>query len=419
VLVYLLIKVKTMKTKKISDKAEHHTHWSGWPFLGCIVVQLLVFFILSFIGRTTPYSIDNYRYIASSLLQVIGSMFAFIASSTLVVYQFISAFSPNSVNYFPKRIFISFLTITIAIIALNAFSIALLKTEFSIFFKYFLDFLISLNTYPILFSIIYILFVIKSIFPHNQVATLIQKAKEASTNSARSEIVYSLEEMFLAAIQNGQGGLVRECQNAFRELINIFSETKIELNKDSAYDPEHPLRILPDIIERVCYSLVDNGMGNLLHFNGHTLRELSGKCYDGKRIVGVEIASAFENICLYCLEKHRITDAKNFIANAIFCIDEEDSASTMFWGCEMLMKSLRVQLEDNPKGVLSLIKEMLVSIKYALKNESIPSRARREIIDYVAKQSWTIESCKEHSFQDISELLSEITQMQDEGSLNS
>lgn len=404
-----------MKTKKVPINEQKHMHWSGWPFLGCVVIQIVVFILLFSIGRFTPYSIDNYRYIASSMLQVVGGMFAFIASSTLVVYQFISSFSPNSVNYFPKKIFISFLSITVIIIVLDVFTIAFLKAEFPIFFRGLLDFLISLNTYPILFSIIYILFVIKSISPHNQVTSLIQKATEASTNSARAEIVYSLEEMLLAAIRNGQGGLVRECQDVLRKLIYIFSETNVKLNKDSAHHPDHPLRILPDITERVCYSLVDNGMGNLLHFNGHVLRELSGKCYDGKRIVGVEIASAIEHICLYCLEKHHITDAKNFIADAIYCIDEESSASTMFWGCKMLIESLSAQLADNPIGALSLIEEIFIGIKHVLKHEDIPSRESGEIIDYIKKQSWIIENCNEHGFNDIPKLLNDIDQMKNEG----
>lgn len=398
-------------TSPVSAKKTYFKSWLGWPFLWSIVMQIAFIASLYFIRKVTPYSIDNYRYLFSSLLQIVGSMFAFIASSTLVVYQFISSFSPNSVSYFPKKIFVSFLSITIIIISLDAFSILLLKTEISECFRNALDVLVSFNAYPIVFSISYVLFVIKSISPHNQVASLIRKAEVADTNSFRAEVTYSLEEMFLAAIRNGQGGQVRECQDALCKLIDIFSNTKRELNENSARHPEHPLRIMPDIIERISYALVDNSMGNLLHFNGHILRELSGSRYDGKRIVGVEIASAIEHIVLFCLEKHRITDAKNFIANAVFCIDEENCASTMFWGCELLIDRLRARLSDNPLETLSLIEEIFVSIHYVLEHESIDTKTCKRIISYIEKQAWVVEHCKAYGFNKIPELLNAIVQI--------
>lgn len=83
-------------------------------FIGIsIVLQVLFFILLLIINCHFTYSVDNYRYIYSSLLQIIGSMFAFIASSTLVAYQFLSSFSPMSTMYYPKTLFISFLVITL------------------------------------------------------------------------------------------------------------------------------------------------------------------------------------------------------------------------------------------------------------------------------------------------------------------
>ena len=292
----------------VSAKIIHFKYWLEWPFLWSIVMQIAFIVPLYFVRKVTPYSIDNYRYLFSSLLQVVGSMFAFIASSTLVVYQFITSFSPTSISYFPKKIFVSFLSVTIIIIFVDVFSILLLKAEISECFRIVLDFLVSFNAYPIVLSISYVLFVIKSISPHNQVESLIRKAKAAPTNSFRAEVTYSLEEMTLSAIRNGQGGQVEECQNALRKLIDIFTNTKVELNSNSSQYPNHPLRIIPDIIERISYALVDNSMGNLMHFNGHILRELSGSRYDGESIVGVEIACVIEQIVLFCLEKHRIIE---------------------------------------------------------------------------------------------------------------
>lgn len=382
---------------------------AGWIVVGCVILQLLFFVLFTSIGKYIAYSVDNYRYFFSSLLQVIGSMFAFIASSTLVAYQFIASFSPNSVNYYPKKLFLLFLSVTLIVVGIDVSAILLLKTECTPVYKCLCDFMASLNTYPVVMALIYVVFVIRTIAPRNQLSHLFKKAKKAINNAERADIVYAVEEITISAIRNGQGGYIRECQNVLSDIMNIYSEDDDPMNRDSSRNPSHPLRILPDVIERISYSLVDNNMGNLLHYNGHLLRELSGKRYDGKVIAGVEVATAVEHIGIYCLEKKHLDDFYNFIANLVLCLDCNDSYSTVFWGCELLITSAKTRIETNPAETLKMIRDVINNISYSVKHEDIPDRAKTEIVNYIKSLSWLSEIAAQHNDKEVQNLMDEIT----------
>ena len=142
--------------------------------------------------------------------------------------------------------------------------------------------------------------------------------------------------------------------------------------------------------------MIDNNMQNLVHFNGHILRELSGARCNGKRIVGVEIACAIKSIGVYCIEKRRVTDISNFIANAVYCIDKDNSASTMLWGCELLIKACQNYIADYPRETLAVIEEILTCIDYAIKNNEVRPKNCVLIIDFLLKQRWITPYCKEY-----------------------
>ena len=383
--------------------------WAGSIVIGCVLLQLSFFVVFTLIGKNIAYSIDNYRYVFSSLLQVIGSMFAFIASSTLVAYQFIASFSPNSVNYYPKKLFILFLSVTLIVVGIDVTAILLLKTECTPLYKCVYDFTASLNAYPVVMALVYVVFVIRTIAPRNQLSHLLKKAKKARDNTERADIVYAIEEIIVSAIRNGQGGYIRECQDALSDVIDIYSKGDDPLNCKSAHNPYHPLRILPDVIERISFSLVDNNMGNLLHYNGHILRELSGKRYAGKVISGVEVATAVEHIGIYCLEHKQLDDFYNFIANLVLCLDCNDSYSTVFWGCELLITSAKTRIEANPAETLKLIRDVINNISHAVKHEDIPDRAKTKIVDYFKSLSWLRGIAAQYNDEEIQNLMDEIT----------
>ncbi len=396
-------------TKKVYDTTGNKTKSSSRFIFISIVLQLFVFLLFFILNKNFPYSIDNYRYIFSSLLQIIGSIFAFIASSTLVAYQFLTSFSPISIQYYPKKLFISFLIITLAIIGFDVFAINVLQSEINAAVRCIYDFLITLNVYPLTFAFTYILFVIKSITPQNQLLKILENAKKATTNDERCNVIYSLEEMCLSAIQHGQGGYVHSCQDAFSEIIKIYTTSRIELNSNSSHHPDNPLRTLPDIIERISYSMIDNNMQNLLHFNGHVLRELSSARYDGKRIVGVEIASAIEHIGIYCIEKRKITDINNFIANAIFCLDKNNSANTMFWGCKLLINSCQNYIELYTRETLEVLEEIYTCVDYSIENENVRPKDGVFIIDFLCAQTWLNPYCHKNNSKKIPTIIEKLS----------
>lgn len=392
------------KNKKSSKQI-----WAGWIVIGCVILQLLFFVLFTLIGNYVAYSIDNYRYLFSSLLQVIGSMFAFIASSTLVAYQFIASFSPNSVNYYPQKLFILFLSVTLIVVGIDVSAILLLKTECTQICKCVYDSMASLNTYPVAMALIYVVFVIRTITPRSQLSHLLKKAKKATNNAERADIVYAIEEIIISAVRNGQGGYIRECQDALSDVIDIYSSGDDPLNCKFAHNPSHPLRILPDVIERISYSLVDNNMGNLLHYNGHILRKLSGKRYAGKVISGVEVASAIEHIGIYCLEHKQLDDFYNFIADVVFCLNSNNSYSTVFWGCKLLITAAKARIEAHPVESLKLIRYVINNISHAVKHEDIPDRAKKEIVNYFKSLSWLRKMAAQYKDEEIQNLMDEIT----------
>jgi len=394
---------------KHQDKKCPKQIWSGWVVIGCVILQVLFFLLFSLLGRYIAYSIDNYRYVFSSLLQVIGSMFAFIASSTLVAYQFIASFSPNSVNYYPKKLFILFLSVTLIVVGIDVTAILVLKTECTPLFKCLYDFMASLNTYPVVMALIYVVFVIRTIAPRNQLLHLLKKARKATNNAERTDIVYAIEEIIISAIRNGQGGYIGECQDALSDVIDLYSREDDPLNCKFTHNPSHPLRILPDVIERISFSLVDNNMGNLLHYNGHILRKLSGKRYAGKVISGVEVASAIEHIGIYCLEHKQLDDFYNFIADVVFCLDSDNSYSTVFWGCKLLITSAKTRIEANPAETLTLIRYVINNISHAVKHKDIPDRTKTQIIDYIKSLSWLRNIAIKYNDEEIQKQMDEIT----------
>lgn len=402
---------------KHQDKKCPNQIWSGWIVIGCVILQVLFFLLFSLLGRYIAYSIDNYRYVFSSLLQVIGSMFAFIASSTLVAYQFIASFSPNSVNYYPKKLFILFLSVTLIVVGIDVTAILLLKTECTPLYKCLYNFMASLNTYPAVMALIYVVFVIRTIAPRSQLSHLLKKARKAADNTERANIIYAIEEIMISAIRNGQGGYIRECQNTLSDIMNAYSKDDDPLNCDSGCNPSHPLRILPDVIERISFSLVDNNMGNLLHFNGHILRKLSGKRYDRKVIADVEVATAIEHIGIYCLEHKQLDDFYNFIADVVFCLDSNNSYSTVFWGCKLLITSAKTRIETNPAETLKLIRDVINNISRAVKHEDIPDRAKAQIVDYIKSLSWLREIAAQYNDEEIQNLMDEITVMRVQGTV--
>ncbi|MFA9466061.1 MAG: hypothetical protein ACERKN_17415 [Velocimicrobium sp.] len=378
-----------------------------------VSINFVLIFLTWFYGNSiVQYNLDNYRYIYSALLQVVGSIFAFIASSTLVVLQLLHSNAPNSARFFPEKIFSSFLIISLLVLVCDTVAILSLNSEVTFLKQFIFNWLIIINIYPIFFAFIYTLYVIRYLSPKNQVEQIIRLAKKAKSNNERSIIIYSLEEMFLSAIKSGQGGNVRLYQNTLTDIISIFTDVHVDLNVKSKYKPDHPLRIIPDIIERITSSMIDNDMSNLLHFNGHILRQLSGSKYNGEDIVNVEIACSIGHITKECMDNTRLVDLNNFCANFIMGADEKDGLDTIFWGVRNLVE----QLSNHPskENVSYIFSAIVMDLQYLFDNVNVKNTSGVEqLVSFLENQKILIKICAERGnnnvFQGISDIRRSIT----------
>ncbi|MDK2814029.1 MAG: hypothetical protein PWQ08_1284 [Clostridiales bacterium] len=388
---------------KITRSAVEETKQRSKKELLFLILPFLhiVLFIWAFSNSFTVinYNLDNYRYVFSALLQVIGSIFAFIASSTLVVLQLLHSAAPNGARFYSKKVFSSFLVVNVIVLFCDTAAILWLEPTVTSLKQIVLNLLITINVYPVFLAFLYIFYVIQYLTPEYQVKHIIREAKHANNNNERRSIVLSLEEMFLTSIKSGQGGNVRLYQNAFSEIISIFTNTKTKLNSRSKFEPDHPLRLIPDIMERITASLIDNDMNNLLHYNGHILRELSGSKYEGNNIVDVEIATAVENITSACMAHSCITDLSNFSANFIMCADEKSEISTIFWGTRFLINELSKYCSKEATYVFN---HVVSDLRYLIDNVDIKNASEFEqMVSFLENQKSLINACAENSCNNI------------------
>ncbi len=387
---------------------------NGWKLMAlAIALHAALFLGLAWMGKPlTSYDADNYRYVFSALLQVVGGLFAFIASSTLVVLQLLHTNAPHSARFYPKNVFTLFLVDNVLVLLLDAMAILMLETETSLWRQVFLEYTITFNLYPMVLAFVYIYYVIRYLTPEYQAAHILRQAERAKDNEERRLVLYSLEEMMLTSVQAGQGGNVRLYQDAFSDIIAIYAHTKEELNAGSQWEPENPLRMLPDVIERITDSLIDHGMRNLLHFNGHILRELSGASYQGNTVVGVEIAVAVEHIATSCLERSCVIDLTNFCANFIWCADEEDNIDTILWGTRLLLE----RLSDDPSPAeITVFNSVVGDLRRLMEENELEDGFRyRQMAAYLKSRKKLIQACVESGQNYAEKGISEIQKLVDQ-----
>lgn len=377
-----------------------------------VALHAALFLWLAWMSKPlTSYDVDNFRYVFSALLQVVGGLFAFIASSTLVVLQLLHTNAPHSARFYPKKVFTLFLVENVLVLILDTMSILMLETETSPWRQVLLEYAMTFNLYPMVLAFVYIYYVIRYLTPEYQASHILRQAERAKDNEERCLVLYSLEEMMLTSIQAGQGGNVRLYQNAFSDLVAIYAHTKEELNAGSQLEPENPLRLIPDVIERITDSLIDHGMRNLLHFNGHILRELSGASYQGSAVVEVEIAMAVEHIAASCLERSCVNDLTNFCANFIWYADEEDNIDTILWGTRLLLE----RLSDDPSPAEITVFDSVVwdLCRLMKENELEDGVWYRQMADYLKSRKKLIQACVESGQNYAERRISEIQELVD------
>ncbi len=278
-----------------------------------------------------PYNIDNYRYIISAALQSIAAIFAFIASSTILIIQFSSDNSPTSISFFPKKSFFLVMIEFLTIIAVDGFILITLSTELNELHLFIVNLILFLNVESIALIIIYVMAVLRWLKPETMFEILLNNAKQAGSNEERLEIVLSIEELTLKAIQKGYSSSTKKAIDLFDDIVEIYSTQKTNLNLDVRNNTDHPLRVIPSSISRIVQCLCKNDMDDLVHLTAWPLSRLSiiSASNDDLSVCSIFVSSATQNIIKECLQKNLDSAAYNFTANLSYSVDSNDNADSI------------------------------------------------------------------------------------------
>lgn len=357
-----------------------------------------------------PYNIDNYRYIISAALQSIAAIFAFIASSTILIFQLSSDNSPKSISFFPKKIFILVMVELLTIISIDGIVLITLSTELKELHLFILNFIIFLNAESIALVIAYVLEVIKWLRPETMFEILLNNAKQADSNEERLEIVLSVEELTLKTIQKGYSSTAKIAIELFGNIIAIYSTEKTDLNLKAAFNTEHPLRIISSSISRIAKCLSKNDMDDFIHFTAHSLAKLSIVSEDmqGLSVCSVEVSSAVDNIIRECLKKNLDSAVYNFIADFSYTANDEDNTRSVALCLKSIVEEA-LKYEDTEY----VISEVLEGYTFLVENhvdeiEVYCKEAISEIKRYPAvlrKKGWYTEDNIGHKIMSLENLL--------------
>lgn len=310
-------------------------------------VFIIIFYIISVIKYTKnpeSYSVDNYRYLISALMQIIGTILAFILSGSLILLQVLKNDTPNSIELFPNTILLLFSLSCFLNLVTDTFVLTMLRDKIDIFSYALYGGIAFLNFVPIALAYTSTKLIFKFLTPSYQVRYFIEQAKKANDKEHRVKIIFAIEEMLSLSVKKGHAGAARSYQKTLDYVLEVYGSEKTEINRDFRMDPENPIRMIPKTVERLTLLMLDNGMTNLTSFFGDTLRRTSGKLFEGEPIVTVEIGTAVSCITQAFITKGRISDLTNFYANLVLCIEEEDNIETILWSVGRALESISIDV---------------------------------------------------------------------------
>lgn len=334
-------------------------------FISLLGVSLIIGIIYG-IGKVPllPYDIDNYRYTFSAALQPLAAIFAFIASSTIIMLQLSGENSPKSLKFFPKGIFIFLMFGLIIILILDTMILMFLPKKISSLNLTFVNMVIVFNAIALLIVVGYIILVINWLKPETTINLLLQNAKKATTNQDRLDIVFSLEELAGKAIQKGYSSTVKLIIDSYSEIIKIYTTTQTHLNERLAFNVNHPLREIPDSLARITLNLCRSNMDDLVSFTAWPFSQLV-LCKDiDTSTCAVETHGALTRVIRECFERNLDSPAYNFSANLCYAPDKEDNAKDISWCLEAIVKQALVFKKPH------VIVEVLEGLNNLTKNHS-------------------------------------------------
>lgn len=303
-----------------------------------------------------PYTIDNYRYIVSAALQSMAAIFAFIASSTILIFQLSSDNSPKSISFFPKKAFILVMIELLAIISVDGIVLITLSTELKELHLFIINLVIFLNAESTALVIVYVIEIIKWLRPETMFEVLLNNARQANSNEQRLEIVFSIEELTLKAIQKGYSSTTNKAIKLLDDIVDIYSTEKTNLNIKAGMNTKHPLRIIPSSVARVVKSLCKNDMDDLIHNTARVLGKICiiSRSMEGLDVCAVSVNIAIENIIKECLHKNLDSAVYNFIADFAYTPQKGDNARDISRSLQSIIEEA-LKYEDSEYAISIVI----------------------------------------------------------------
>jgi hypothetical protein len=342
-----------------------------------------------------PYNIDNYRYIFSAALQSLAGIFAFIASSSLLMLQISGDNSPIGLRYFPKAMFVLLMIVLLLFIAADGLVIVTLQQSISDIHLFSINLVIIYNIISIAMVIIYVISAIRWLQPEMMLKVLLVNAKRTKDNNARLEILLSLEELTLKAIEKGYSNTVDKCIDMFENIAIIYIEEKPYLNiVEGEYpDPDHPLRVISFAITRVAKKLCRNGLDDIMYRFGSILARLSCKLESREeaKIYSVGISIAIRNINNECIEHNLDMTIYNFIGDLFGGIKDDEGMYPIMSEMEQLVKMVKCYKDKEfiivamLEGIIQIAPKHKRNIIHSVQKIISEIRSDKELI---AKKGW-------------------------------
>ncbi|MGG0277300.1 hypothetical protein [Bacillus rhizoplanae] len=380
-----------MKQKKLRGKMVNNP---GVIIFSFVIIFLIIF---CFIAPKLPlfhYDIDNYRYTYSSVLQTIGALFAFIASSTILLLQLSGDNSPKSLSFFPKiRFYLVMILLFIVLMVDGSILLFLPKDKISNLRLTINNVILVLNGVVVIYVITYVMSVINWLKPETTINMLVERAKKSSTNEERLEIIFSLEELAIKAIQRGYSSTLNSITNAYSDVVGIYFKINPDLNKNSNRGINNPIRKLPQSLTRIALNLCNSSMEDLVPNIGWVFRKLAIYSDNNsedyvKRMDDAELVEAVGRVIEECSKNNLNSVGYNFVANiAISSKGDKDKVSLKSW---ILSEAVENAI-PNPV-IVSRVLRGLADLKYSEKEKGFVTRSKENAINKILEHPDILQS---------------------------
>ena len=330
-----------------------------------------------------PYNLENYRYLFSALIQVVGGILALVVSSILIAMQLLNNKSSRMMKYFPKEQYMKFSISTLLIIALDVVALLALNQRISLILEILLPWIVVLNMLVlyVIISLINSLIYISS--TRAQIAKLLIEAHKAASSDNWSEILYAFEEIFCSGIKNGEGGNISEYQQCMLMILDTMEKRH---DTGNIKELQYPLRKLPGICGHLVAIILDNEMSGHLYRFGDILRRISEVSDSVIEGANIELALTVKSISKLCLDRMCINEFCDMCAQFICSEDEAKGEETLLLSIQYIAD--QVSSHPDKESSAYVLSRITTNIQQLLQNKDFSMNIEaKKIVDSIAQQA--------------------------------